>query len=98
MMIAVVASRPKVTGMSSDTAAAGPNPGRTPTSIPRMQPISAKRRLWGVRTVEMPPSSASMPMSDAQHRQREQPRVGEGRPQPDLEHEPRGERDGQSHD
>ena len=30
MMMAVVASRPKVTGIRSDTAAAGPKPGRTP--------------------------------------------------------------------
>jgi hypothetical protein len=37
-------------------AAGGPNPGRIPTIIPRVQPIAAKIRLAGVRTTEKPDS------------------------------------------
>ncbi|MCY1246050.1 hypothetical protein D9M72_592500 [compost metagenome] len=57
MMMAEVASSPKVTGMSSDTAAAGPKPGRTPTSMPSTQPSNAKSRCSGVNTVARPPKS-----------------------------------------
>jgi hypothetical protein len=39
MMIAVTGSMPKVTGSRIAMVAAGPSPGRTPTSIPMTTPI-----------------------------------------------------------
>src|SRR5450759_553642 len=54
MMIAAVGSSLKVMGMRSAVPAAGPNPGRTPIRVPRMQPIVANKRFMGVSAVAKP--------------------------------------------
>src|SRR5512139_890818 len=55
MMIADVGSSLNVIGMRSAVPAAGPSPGRTPISVPRMQPMVAKRRFSGESAVANPP-------------------------------------------
>ena len=44
-MRAPVGSSLKVSGIRIAVPAAGPSPGSTPISVPRMQPISAKARF-----------------------------------------------------
>ncbi len=41
-------------GRSSAIVAAGPSPGRTPTAVPRAQPISPHMRLIGVAAIWNP--------------------------------------------
>ena len=54
MMKALVGSKAYVTGSSRATVMAGPSPGRTPTAVPRMTPMTAYRKFMGVRAVAKP--------------------------------------------
>ena len=92
MMIAV-GERLNVTGIRSETAAAGPNPGSTPTSIPRTQPMNAKRRFSGVRTVTKPLSRLRSPWTP-RRRERCQSGVRQVGPQPAFEDQLREQCDG----
>src|SRR5215510_15690828 len=82
MMIAPVASSAKVNGIRIAVPAAGPSPGSTPMSVPRMQPASANRRFAGVSAAAKPdhrnasPSIARSEAEDAD-RQRHLEQAGE---------------------
>src|SRR5688572_26235187 len=54
MMRAPVGSSLKVSGIRIAVPAAGPRPGRTPMSVPRMQPISAKVRFCRLSAAAIP--------------------------------------------
>ena len=56
MMMAPVGLIWNVRGMSIATPATGPTPGRTPISVPSIDPRKANRRLCGVRATEKPMS------------------------------------------
>src|SRR5688572_2639447 len=56
MMMPGTGPTTNVTGSRSAIAAGGPNPGRIPTTIPRMQPSAANIRFVGVRTAWKPAS------------------------------------------
>jgi len=58
-MIAGVGGRKEVRGSRMAIPEVGPMPGRTPTRVPRIDPIRAKRRLVGVRAWENPFTSRS---------------------------------------
>src|SRR5262245_26453442 len=63
MMSDAVGSAPKVRGRRRAMAAAGPMPGRTPTSWPRNTPRKHIATFMGLRAVTKPPArslSASM--------------------------------------
>jgi hypothetical protein len=49
MIMAGVGGRKEVRGRRMAIPEVGPMPGRTPTRVPRIDPIRAKRRLVGVR-------------------------------------------------
>jgi hypothetical protein len=53
-MIAEVTCKLKVKGSSKAIVAPGPNPGRIPTTVPRIVPIRAKRRFWREREMLKP--------------------------------------------
>ena len=54
IMIAGVGGRTVVKGRSMAIPAAGPIPGRTPTNVPRMEPIRAKNKYSQDRALENP--------------------------------------------
>src|SRR5687768_10245612 len=54
MMMPPAGSMLKVSGRSIATVAAGPSPGRMPTTVPRKQPTKHHRRLAGCRATEKP--------------------------------------------
>jgi hypothetical protein len=54
MMMAVAGSILKVRGSNMAIVAAGPRPGRTPTTVPRTTPTKHQKRLTGVRATENP--------------------------------------------
>ncbi len=56
MMKAAVGSKFRVIGSSSAIVTAGPMPGSTPTSVPRVTPSAAKSRYSGRSAVPKPPS------------------------------------------
>src|SRR5215207_1776472 len=60
MMIALVASRPNVTGKRMLMPARGPMPGSIPTSVPTTQPRNAYSRTSGRNATEKPSSRLSM--------------------------------------
>src|SRR5262245_18056411 len=54
MISAPVGSSLKVRGIRMAVPAAGPSPGSTPISVPRMQPISAKARFCRLMAAATP--------------------------------------------
>ena len=46
-----------VTGRSRAMVRAGPMPGRTPTAVPRPQPMKAQNRFIGCKATANPPSN-----------------------------------------
>jgi hypothetical protein len=44
----------KLTGRRREIVAAGPSPGRMPTTVPRRQPIRAKSRLVELKAIPNP--------------------------------------------
>jgi hypothetical protein len=60
MMMAVVASWPKVIGSRSEMVATGPMPGSTPMAVPISAPISAKARFLKVNATPKPSARFSM--------------------------------------
>ena len=55
--IAFVAFRPKVSGSRMEMPARGPIPGKTPTSVPTMQPMNAYHSTAGCSATEKPSQS-----------------------------------------
>src|SRR5699024_905176 len=51
---ALTGSIPKVTGINTATAVAGPNPGNIPTTVPKNPPIKTQRRFIGCNAVDNP--------------------------------------------
>jgi hypothetical protein len=54
MMIADTGDIPKVTGRRRETAAVGPNPGRTPVRVPRNTPTKQEKRFPGSNPILNP--------------------------------------------
>src|SRR4051794_40167769 len=54
MISAAVGGRWKVIGSSMAIVATGPMPGRTPISVPTMQPTSAYSKFWKLRATLRP--------------------------------------------
>src|SRR5687767_1380017 len=61
MMIAPVASRWNVSGMSIAVPAEGPSPGRTPISVPSTQPMKAYVRYCSVSAAARPDARCCKP-------------------------------------
>ena len=53
-MIPEMGFKVKVVGRMSDIAAAGPNPGSTPTSVPARTPMKQKSKFVGCRATLNP--------------------------------------------
>src|SRR5215213_3375597 len=84
MISAETGSMLRTTGRSRAIAPVGPMPGRTPTTVPRKAPISAKRRLWGSSAMAKPSMSrettsptARPPCLDMAGRQPHAEKIGE---------------------
>src|SRR5262245_15920330 len=68
MMMPPAGSILKVSGSSSAIVAAGPRPGKMPTTVPRKQPTKHQNRLAGCSATENPCSSPlSTSMSEPEH-------------------------------
>jgi hypothetical protein len=58
MIMAWIGGRKVVMGRSIAIPAVGPIPGRTPISVPNMQPLSAKNKFCKERALENPVSNS----------------------------------------
>jgi hypothetical protein len=67
MMIAPTGFMLSTIGSSIASAPAGPMPGSTPITVPRMAPMKANSRFWGCSAVSNPPisSGSTSPMADS---------------------------------
>src|ERR687896_2005546 len=92
-MIAVVWSIFRVSGSSIAIVAAGPKPGNTPTTVPRITPTKHQNKLMGVNATEKPrrrlPSASMLndgrvkiPRTFSAMTHRERPQKSDGMPEP----------------
>src|SRR3954465_15178687 len=95
MKAPVGSSKLNVIGSSSAIVSAGPIPGSTPTNVPSSTPMAANARFSGERTVPNPSIRSEMTASVATSEDRCYPGrqgraqvLGEGRVEPEAEHQP----------
>src|SRR5215204_4739166 len=86
MMMPPAGSMLKVSGRSIATVAAGPSPGRMPTTVPRKQPTKHQRRLAGCSATEKPcrrPLTTSISDPEQPDRELNSKGYGEGQMEPE---------------